>query len=73
MDDDNEYTMSVTQIPAPEARYRADVLVCGGTGCTSSNSQQVFAALKAEVNGAAWAAKCGWCRPAAVASARWAR
>ncbi len=29
---------------------RADVLVCGGTGCHSSNAQGVLAALDAEVN-----------------------
>jgi NADH-quinone oxidoreductase subunit F len=32
-----------------EHLYRADVLVCGGTGCVSSGSQQVLDALRAEV------------------------
>jgi len=39
----------VMQSPAPEPRYRADVLVCGGTGCQSSNSQEVARVLQAEV------------------------
>ena len=29
--------------------YRAHVLVCGGTGCTSSGSQQIMEALKEEI------------------------
>ncbi len=29
--------------------YRSHVLVCGGTGCTSSGSQQIMEALKAEI------------------------
>src|SRR5512135_2481984 len=33
----------------PEGLYRANVLVCGGTGCTSSNSQELLIALEAEV------------------------
>ena len=28
--------------------YRTDVLVCGGTGCTSSNSEKIIEALKEE-------------------------
>ena len=34
--------------------YRSHVLVCGGTGCTSSGSQQIIETLKAELekNGA---------------------
>lgn len=30
--------------------YRSQVLVCGGTGCTSSNSQQIIEAFEAEIN-----------------------
>jgi len=30
--------------------YRAHVLICGGTGCTSSNSQKVKAELEAQIN-----------------------
>lgn len=26
--------------------YRSNVLVCGGTGCTSSNSEQIIAKLQ---------------------------
>ena len=29
--------------------YRSHVLVCGGTGCTSSGSPQIMEALKAEI------------------------
>ena len=29
--------------------YRSHVLVCGGTGCTSSNSQQIIEALEKEI------------------------
>src|SRR5512137_2477136 len=38
------------QPPESEPLYRANVLVCGGTGCTSSNSQVVLQALTAEVD-----------------------
>jgi NADH-quinone oxidoreductase subunit F len=42
--------MDIIATPSPaEPLYRADVLVCGGTGCHSSNSQKVLAALQAEV------------------------
>ena len=37
------------QSPAPEPLYRADVLICGGTGCQSSDSQAVLKELEAEV------------------------
>ena len=37
------------QSPVSEPLFRADVLVCGGTGCHSSNSQEVLRALDAEV------------------------
>ena len=30
--------------------YRSQVLVCGGTGCTSSNSQKIIDAFKEEIN-----------------------
>ncbi len=30
--------------------YRSHVLVCGGTGCTSSGSEQIIAELKKEIN-----------------------
>ena len=29
--------------------YRSHVLVCGGTGCTSSGSKQIIETLKAEL------------------------
>ena len=29
--------------------YRSHVLVCGGTGCSSSNSQQIIDTLEAEL------------------------
>ena len=29
--------------------YRAHVLVCGGTGCTSSGSQRILERLKREI------------------------
>ena len=29
--------------------YRSHVLVCGGTGCTSSGSQQIMDTLKSEI------------------------
>ena len=29
--------------------YRSHVLVCGGTGCTSSNSQQIIDTMQAEL------------------------
>ena len=29
--------------------YRSNVLVCGGTGCTSSNSEKIIEALKTEI------------------------
>ncbi len=44
MDDD----LLTKELPAT-SRYRADVLICGGTGCHSSNSQEVLQTLSAEV------------------------
>ena len=35
--------------PVKEPLYRANVLVCGGTGCTSSDSALVLQALQAEI------------------------
>ncbi|MBC7251713.1 MAG: (2Fe-2S) ferredoxin domain-containing protein, partial [Anaerolineae bacterium] len=32
-----------------EAFYRANVLVCGGTGCSASGSMKTLEALKAEI------------------------
>ena len=29
--------------------YRSNVLVCGGTGCTSSNSEKIIERLKFEI------------------------
>ena len=29
--------------------YRSNVLVCGGTGCTSSNSEYIIQVLKKEI------------------------
>ena len=30
--------------------YRSHVLVCGGTGCTSSNSQKIIEVLEQEID-----------------------
>lgn len=35
--------------PAPDPLLRAEVLICGGTGCHSSNSAEVISAVQAEV------------------------
>ena len=40
--------------------YRSHVLVCGGTGCTSSGSQQIMEILKQEIE------KCGLSEEVAV-------
>ena len=40
--------------------YRSHVLVCGGTGCTSSGSQQIMKALQEEI------ARCGLSEEVAV-------
>ena len=40
--------------------YRSHVLVCGGTGCTSSGSQQIMEVLKQEIE------KCGLAEEVAV-------
>lgn len=29
--------------------YRSHVLICGGTGCTSSNSQKIIEAMEKEI------------------------
>ena len=34
---------------AAKTGYRKQVLVCGGTGCTSSGSQQIIEALEREI------------------------
>ena len=41
---------NLISIQSLETHYRADVLVCGGTGCHSSNSQLVLGALESEVS-----------------------
>ena len=44
--DRNHEQTDIIEMPSlPSRIYRADVLVCGGTGCHSSNSQQVLDAL----------------------------
>lgn len=35
--------------PAADHLYRADVLICGGTGCHSSGSHETFEAMRAEI------------------------
>ena len=35
--------------PATEHRLRAEVLICGGTGCHSSNSHEVVVAMQSEI------------------------
>ena len=37
--------------------YRAHVLICGGTGCTSSDSQKVKQELEAQINKNTWKKK----------------
>ena len=32
--------------------YRAHILVCGGTGCSSSNSKEIFAKFESELKAA---------------------
>ena len=41
--------VSTSQTSAGEPLFRTDVLICGGTGCHSSNSHAVLEALSAEV------------------------
>ena len=41
--------------------YRSHVLVCGGTGCTSSNSQKIIEAMEAEIKAKAAIPKCSNC------------
>jgi hypothetical protein len=55
-----------------EKLYRANVLVCKGTGCTASGAEPLFKALQAEV-ARRGLMKCGWWRRAAAAFAPWAR
>ncbi len=40
---------AVTASPGSDHLYRADVLICGGTGCHSSGSNDTFAAMQAEI------------------------
>lgn len=53
--------------------YRSHVLVCGGTGCTSSGSQQIMEALKEEIKKQVWKMRFPLFRPAVTACAHWAR
>jgi NADH-quinone oxidoreductase subunit F len=39
----------VLEPPASDRLYRADILICGGTGCHASNSHEVTAAMREEV------------------------
>ena len=48
-----------------DSLYRANVLVCGGTGCTASGSQPLMEALKSEI------IRRGLERQVAVAFAPW--
>ena len=53
--------------------YRSHVLVCGGTGCTSSGSEQIIAALKSEIaRQRPGQMKSRSSAPAASACAHWA-
>ena len=53
--------------------FRSNVLVCGGTGCTSSNSEKIIEKLHEEINAKALKRKSTSFGPAASASARSAR
>ena len=45
-----EYTIGATQRNKEETNmYRSHVLVCGGTGCTSSGSERIISALEHEI------------------------
>ena len=52
--------------------YRSHVLVCGGTGCTSSNSQQIIEALEKEIGEQGLSEEIKVVRTAASACALWA-
>jgi len=54
-----------------EQFYRANVLVCGGTGCAASESLDVIQALNKEVARAVWRKRCVWSKQDAVDSVPW--
>ena len=39
----------LTQNKGENVMYRSNVLVCGGTGCSSSNSQEIMRRLEEEI------------------------
>lgn len=43
--------------------YRSHVLVCGGTGCTSSGSQKIREKLEAEIKKMGWRMRSALSRP----------
>ncbi len=45
-----EIALRVDGATATESKYKRNVLVCGGTGCTSSHSQDIIDALHAEID-----------------------
>ena len=67
--------------------FRSNVLVCGGTGCTSSNSEQIIERLKEEIKaqglekevnvirtgcfGLCALGPIMWCIPKALSTAAW--
>ena len=45
-----EFTIGAhTQNKGENVMYRSNVLVCGGTGCSSSNSQEIMRRLEEEI------------------------
>ena len=53
--------------------FRSNVLVCGGTGCTSSNSEKIIEKLKEEISAKGLDRKSTLFVPAASACAHSAR
>ena len=53
--------------------YRSHVLVCGGTGCTSSGSLQIMETLKAEIDKTAFRRRSVLSRQDVTASVRLVR
>ena len=54
-----------------EASIRANVLICGGTGCNASESQEVLTAMKKEISRRGWAEEVRVVQTGCRGSARW--
>ena len=52
--------------------YRSHVMVCGGTGCTSSNSDKIAQAFEAEIQATGLQDEVKVIRTGCLACARWA-